>query len=667
VDIVTALVNHRRWVYLIPLGAVVCLLLATRTFVTFTKIRIKVVETPLHAASGRVNVSTATFPQASDLRTPIALIARIESGETGDLAFNVAIDGRTVCDANIAPGTHRIDCVVTAWSNGTVHDVAIDAAATAWSLAYLELATHHGNTGGGGLPYFVILPASSDRYGRPPLWLGLAIAAVFLYVIRFPSFALPTWARTVHVCASTAVVAVIAALLISPYVSPFRVVVSLGSSIAFVCVLAAPQLGRAVHWLVVAHKPSTIAAHRLARSIVIAAVVVAGYSSLLRDRLETAYGGNYSGFLQISRPIFDANLLMRDRNDVRQTLLLSDGGGYDGQYMYIIAFDPFMRAFSDEPVKYREVVDAVPYRFGRIGFPWLTRLLAGSAWPRYPFVMVSLILVSIGVAALVLAQLAQERGMTPALGAIILFVPGFWSSLEVGLPEPLAAAFFLSGYVCVLRRHWMLAGGLFALSLLVRETGLVAVGCVVISVLLAGERRDGLRLGVVSVLPLIAWRAYMSWVLFPDWGWEGFFYHPGDLTFPFQGLVGLWSSIAQGTYFPDVAEMARAGIFYSCLLIAATAIAGALAFSSPGAVTIAAFVYGSLALCLNFRMIWVNVGNGQRGTFELFVLLAVATVTWRSDRTILQRLLAGLWAFAGLYILFLAPDAALIRQSLVGF
>jgi hypothetical protein len=352
---------------------------------------------------------------------------------------------------------------------------------------------------------------------------------------------------------------------------------------------------------------------------------------------------------------------------VRQTLLLSDGGGYDGQYMYIIAFDPFMRAFSDEPVKYREVVDAVPYRFGRIGFPWLTRLLAGGAWPRYPFVMVSLILVSIGVAALVLAQLAQERGMTPALGAIILFVPGFWSSLEVGLPEPLAAAFFLSGYVCVLRRHWMLAGGLFALSLLVRETGLVAVGCVVISVLLAGERRDGLRLGVVSVLPLIAWRAYMSWVLFPDWGWEGFFYHPGDLTFPFQGLVGLWSSIAQGTYFPDVAEMARAGIFYSCLLIAATAIAGALAFSSPGAVTIAAFVYGSLALCLNFRMIWVNVGNGQRGTFELFVLLAVATVTWRSDRTILQRLLAGLWAFAGLYILFLAPDAALIRQSLVGF
>jgi len=117
----------------------------------------------------------------------------------------------------------------------------------------------------------------------------------------------------------------------------------------------------------------------------------------------------------------------------------------------------------------------------------------------------------------------------------------------------------------------------------------------------------------------------------------------------------------------SVAEMARAGIFYSCLLIAATAIAGALAFSSPGAVTIAAFVYGSLALCLNFRMIWVNVGNGQRGTFELFVLLAVATVTWRSDRTILQRLLAGLWAFAGLYILFLAPDAALIRQSLVGF
>jgi hypothetical protein len=102
----------------------------------------------------------------------------------------------------------------------------------------------------------------------------------------------------------------------------------------------------------------------VAVGLLVVCLVTACYGSYVRYQLRNDYHGNYSGFLQLSEDTFDSNPLVRDRPDIRRSLLLRGDNGYDGQFMYYMTFDPFMRRFDS----YRTVVDYPPYRFGRIGF-----------------------------------------------------------------------------------------------------------------------------------------------------------------------------------------------------------------------------------------------------------------------------------------------------------
>jgi len=275
-----------------------------------------------------------------------------------------------------------------------------------------------------------------------------------------------------------------------------------------------------------------------------------------------------------------------------------------------------------------------------------------------------LILGSLAVVALVLALMAEHQGLTPALGGLVLLIPGFWQSLQFGLPEPVAAAAFIGGVFCLTQRRRWWAGALFALSLLVRETGLVAVGCIAIGALLSGRRREGMVVGIVAISTLFLWRLYVAWRLFPDWGLEGFFFHPPDLGWPFGGIVDLWRIILRGEYYPAVPEMSLAGLTYPVVITAGLALAAALALTRPTAIHIAALGYGLIAVSLNFPAIWANITNGQRGTFELFLMLALSTVAIRSYPTRIRVGLLGFWSVAAAYVFFWAFDATYIRLAL---
>jgi hypothetical protein len=62
-------------------------------------------------------------------------------------------------------------------------------------------------------------------------------------------------------------------------------------------------------------------------------------------------------------------------------------------------------------------------------------------------------------------------------------------------------------------------------------------------------------------------------------------------------------------------------------------------------------------------MIWVHVGNGQRGTYELFLMLTLSTLAIRSYRRHLQVPIVLFWCAAGGYTFFGAFDAELIRAA----
>ncbi len=138
--------------------------------------------------------------------------------------------------------------------------------------------------------------------------------------------------------------------------------------------------------------------------------------------------------------------------------------------------------------------------------------------------------------------------------------------------------------------------------------------CLAGGLMMRGRSKDGLLLVTVAVTPMLLWRGYVGWTLFPDFGYHGFLDHPLLLTVPFRGLAELWQAVGAGEYADHTAAMARAGTTYPLLLGAALIVSAVLALRVASALTIAALAYAVMAVSLNYEQVWLYVGSGQRGT-----------------------------------------------------
>jgi hypothetical protein len=401
-----------------------------------------------------------------------------------------------------------------------------------------------------------------------------------------------------------------------------------------------------------------------ARALLVAAIVLGVYGRVVGHVLKTTHHGNYSGFIQISQYKYDRNPVLADRKDIRRTLILVEWGGYDGQFMYIAAFDPLILRFADAVVQYNSVMDAPPYRFGRIGFSWLTRAFAFSRWRAFPATMVWLVVGGATLTAWALAMLAVRAGRSPAWGLVAIAVPGFWASALAALPEPIAAALLVVGYLCLRKQHWTAAGVALAVSLLVRETGAIFVLCMIGATWRAAGRRTAWSFATVSLLPVVVWRAYVAWRFYHTWGAEALFYDPHDLGVPFAGFVELWRSIAAGTYHSNAPALARSGTWLPLLVTAGLLTSAVWWWRRRSALALAAVLYGLIAVSLNFGNIWVHVGNGQRGTYEMFVMLAMAAGGEPAGSRAWRVLIGAFWIAATVYVFAASADVEAIKAAL---
>jgi hypothetical protein len=352
------------------------------------------------------------------------------------------------------------------------------------------------------------------------------------------------------------------------------------------------------------------------------------------------------------------------RDDIKDALAPEDSPGYDAQFMYAMTFDPLLLRYRNQPEKYQPFIDSPPYRYGRIGFSLLTKILSADRSSLYPATMVLSILGALGLSGFMLASAARMSGTTALWGALIVLIPGFWTSLYAGLPEPVAAAALLSGYLCVRSRQSVAAGVLFAISVLVRETGALLVVCLAVSLVMSGRWRVALGLLALSIGPLVLWRLYVGWVFFPAFGAGAFPSPPDDFGLPFAGMIHLWSAISQGQYWPGVWELRRAAIWYSVVIAGAFGVASVLAIRRPSPVTIAAAGFGLMAILFNLKNVWVQAGNAERLTSDLLLMLALSTATgFASYSPRLRTALRIFWIGVGTYVLAGGWDAAYVRET----
>lgn len=202
-------------------------------------------------------------------------------------------------------------------------------------------------------------------------------------------------------------------------------------------------------------------------------------------------------------PIRIGGIVPADRFWRPDTVVDRDGIGYDGQWFFYLAHDPFLRA--DDPDSF---LDLPAYRAARILYPLLAWMAALGQPAAIPWAMlgVNLLAVILGTAGTldILRQLRANRWF--ALG--YTFNPPVLIGLLAFLAEPTSFALVAWGVALALRRRHLAAGVVLAVSVLGREPSiLVPIGLG----LYAAARLDWRRaLSYLAPLALpVGWHLYI--------------------------------------------------------------------------------------------------------------------------------------------------------------
>ncbi len=206
--------------------------------------------------------------------------------------------------------------------------------------------------------------------------------------------------------------------------------------------------------------------------------------------------------------------------------------GYDGQFNYYIARDPNTAA---------QFLDVPAYRFQRILFPALGRLISLGQADLIPwaFLLINLVALALGTALLenLLVQFRVSRWYALTYGLTL----GIFGSVRLSLSEPLAYALVLAGITLARNRQWLWAAIIFALAALAKETTLVFAGAYVLYLFTQRDWKNGLLLGIISVLPFAIWQL----ILFKTLGSLGVGSGGAQATsfemIPLMGIIRIWT------------------------------------------------------------------------------------------------------------------------------
>ena len=186
----------------------------------FEPVRLKIVRAPIVAAHSITIPISASLPRTG-ISAPYAAILRVTHGEPSRASFRLRAGDKQgdkqVCSADVEPGRSvRIDCEVGLAEPASF---SIDGPAS-FTVDYLELATHHGNTGRWHRAWIVPVRAQLDT---PPFWMAI-VAGVLLFGLFLvaPFEPLPRGVRGAQRLATMAVLALSVAALAAPRVSQFR-------------------------------------------------------------------------------------------------------------------------------------------------------------------------------------------------------------------------------------------------------------------------------------------------------------------------------------------------------------------------------------------------------------------------------------------------------------
>ncbi|HUC03843.1 MAG TPA: hypothetical protein VL961_00495 [Acidimicrobiales bacterium] len=167
---------------------------------------------------------------------------------------------------------------------------------------------------------------------------------------------------------------------------------------------------------------------------------------------------------------------------------VTKGSGYDGQFYYRLALDPFDLRRTAYGIR----LDSIS-RTERIGYPFLSWLVSLGHHGAVPLAMVIVNVLACSVLALAGGLMAKSVERHALYG---LALAGYWGYLwTIGrdLVELTAAAFLILGFAALLRRRPTWAGLAFVGAVLSKETAVLMVGVLALTTLAMRMARQRCR------------------------------------------------------------------------------------------------------------------------------------------------------------------------------
>jgi hypothetical protein len=277
------------------------------------------------------------------------------------------------------------------------------------------------------------------------------------------------------------------------------------------------------------------------------------------------------------------------------------GIGFDGQFFFYIAVDPFHAA---------AYLDVPAYRYSRIAYPLLSGALALFDPVAVPWTLLLVNLAMIGAGVLALAAWLRQRGASPWFAAVYGLFPGVMVGFQHDTSEIMsyglvAVAVYLSGRAQ--RGRLLATGAVFGLAVLTRETAALFAVVYAAAELLAGgapwrERaranwRPAALLLTLSLGPYLLLKAVLlAWLRSPG-------VVPLFQAIPFGGVLGFWP------WGPGTAEQVRTIALPA--VICAGAAAWALATRNRR-VEIWAMLLNALLLVFIGPATWLDLSSSSR-------------------------------------------------------
>ncbi|MEO7003547.1 MAG: hypothetical protein ABI068_17110, partial [Ktedonobacterales bacterium] len=316
-------------------------------------------------------------------------------------------------------------------------------------------------------------------------------------------------------------------------------------------------------------------------------------------------------------------------------IILPHGSGYDGQFYYRLALNPF----NNHVTAYGITFDKPAYRQQRILYPLIAWLLSFGQAQLVPVTLIVVNYVALIVLGFVAGRYAQAFGRSALWGLAIPLYPGFVLSVARDLAEPLAAVLLITSLLLAQRRRFVAAAIALSLAILTRETMLLvalALGLVwaagwlyhwlrVLAPNLSPNLAARLAPDLAPALPRIPWyyaftplAVFACWqsLLLIEWGHLAYTNGAGNIGVPFEGFARLLGVVAAG------ASLEQRGIYWEQLVIIVFAVLVSLSLrmtQTPFFTRLAWIFAAALSVCLT-TLVWVDDWAFLRALAEFFLL-----------------------------------------------